>query len=328
MRFQNLILLVVFAGLLWACNPDDGTEKEIVASITSSVNAIAVDNQNNKWIGTDEGLFKAVDEGYEKITLSITGKISSLYFDKNKKKLWVGTASGLLFGEVSKGEFSENVVDKSNLSNSNVLSFYFDENSRNWFGSEVGLSMNSGDEWKKENFRVNANGKLFPMTVENFAVNSIAAWDGDYYFATSGAKLYRAYDYNEEVDAFSGATQWDYPYNGQCITDTMFVVFVDKDGIQWMGGKEGVQLHKGHDAKDMTNFMFFYDELPDHYVLSISQAENGDVWIGTRNGIGIYDGSEWKTVTDGLPDLKVNAIAFDEDGSAWVGTPKGIVHIN
>jgi ligand-binding sensor domain-containing protein len=320
------IIPALFIVLLWTCKKDDDTpEKEIVQEINAEVNAIAVDIDNTKWIGTNEGLYKSVNDGYELQELSVSGKIYSLYYEANADILWIGTEGGLLKAAIGGDNISESSIDNENLSDPKVLTFYFDDVLRHWFGTEKGITMSHEDTWKKENFRINALEQLFPMDIEDYAVNSIASWDGDYFFATSGVKLYRAFNYDSSVDAFSGATQWDSPYNGQNISDTMFVVFIDNEGKQWMGGTEGLQVHTGHDP--LTNLTSYYDELPDNYVFDVNQAPNGDIWVCTREGIGIFNGTGWEILTEGLPDLYVTSIAFDNDGSAWIGTKKGLVNI-
>ncbi len=321
------ILPFILITLFWSCSekniieePDNDTIKQISAP----VNCIAVDKNNTKWIGTNDGLYKSVSGGFKLVELSVTGRIYSLYYNEPLNNLWIGTEISLLEAKTEGGNWTENVIPNEKLSNPKILSIYKDNNSKIWLGSEKGLSLNYGEIWKKEKFRVNIQNKLFATEIENYTINSICSWDGDYFFATSGAKLYRAFDYNAAVDAFSGATQWDPPYNGTSITDTMFVVFVDKTGNQWMGGTEGIQVHTGHDPKDLASFTYYSDELPDNYVLAINQSPNGDIWVGTRKGIGKFNGSQWEKITVGLPDLYVTSIAFDKDGKAWIGTKKGL----
>lgn len=317
-------LPVFLLGLFWSCEGDDNA---VVQEINTVVNAIVIDKNNTKWIGTDNGLYKSIEEGYELQKLAASGKIYSLYYEASENIIWIGTKSALLKANISTGKITDEVVPNDKLSNPTVLTLHIDSDSKRWFGTEKGFSLNYGEIWKTENFRINDQDKLFAMEIEEFPVNSIASWEGDYFFATSGAKLYRAFDYDASVDAFSGATQWDSPYNGESITDTMFVVFIDKDGNQWMGGKEGIQVHSGNNPKDLSSFTYYYDELPDYYVLAITQATNGDIWVGTRKGLSIFNGSGWETITNGLPDLYVTSIAFDKDGGAWIGTKKGLANI-
>jgi len=328
MKYIKFLPFIIIS-LFWSCKDkeiDDTPKKEVIKEITSAVNSIAVDKSNAKWIGTNDGLYKSVTDGYELQELTLTGKINSLFYDESLNMLWIGTESGLWKANIDNGNILETAIPNENLSNQNVLAIYADNNSKNWFATEKGFTLNYGTTWKKEKFRVNGQNTLFAMAIESFPVNSITSWDGDYFFATSGAKLYRAFDYDASVDAFSGATQWDPPYNGSSITDTMFVVFIDKIGQQWMGGKEGIQVHTGHNPKDMGSFTYYYDELPDNYVLAINQSPNGDIWVGTRKGIGVFNGSDWEIKTTGLPDLNISAIAFDKDGKAWIGTKKGLAN--
>ncbi len=322
-KFLPVILLSIFL----SCHDKENGDNGVVQEININVNAIVIDKNKTKWIGTDEGLYKSVAGGFELQQLSASGKIFSLFYEVSNDILWIGTESALLKATISGDNITDYIIDNENISHPTVLALHLDNNSKHWFGTENGISLNYDDTWKNENFRVNSENKVFAMAIEDFAINSIASWDGDYFFATRGAKLYRAFNYNDSIDAFSGATQWDPPYNGLSISDTMFVVFIDSEGKQWMGGKDGIQVHTGHEPKDQSSFTYYKDELPDNYVLAINQAANGDIWVGTRKGIGVYNGSVWTIITDGLPDLYISAIAFDEDGSAWIGTKKGLVNI-
>lgn len=320
-------LLLILAILVWACDKTVEPEGEILPSIDTTVTSIAIDKSNTKWIATVDGLYRSVEEGYLKQDISVTGKISSLYYEETADLLWIGTEIALLKATITADNLLDADIDSENLSNPNVLTMHVDQDGKRWFGTLDGLSLNYGDSWKKENFRVNTSGDLFPMGIENSAINSIASIDGDYFFATSGVKLYRAFGYDSSVDAFSGATQWSFPYNGQNLSDTMFVVFIDDEGKKWMGGKYGIQVHTGSDPKNPDSFTYYGDEFPDYYVLAIAQATDGNIWVGTRKGLAVFDGSAWETISQGLPDLYITAIAFDEDGSAWIGTKQGLVNI-
>ena len=328
MNLNRIISISSLVFILWACGNDEPEwQGETVQSLSGAINAIAVDNNNTKWIGTDNGLYRSVEEGYQSIVFPSSGKVHALLYEKQGNQLWIGTENGISNAVLSDNDFVLTDVAGEKLSNKQANNFYTDENSKLWIGTQQGITLNYNDTWKKEKFRVNEEGRMFTMDAEDFAVNSISSWDGDYFFATSGAKLYRATGYDSSIDAFTGATQWDFPYNGLSITDTMFVVFVDNAGQKWMGGTEGIQIHTGHDAKDHGSFTYYYDELPDPYILAINQAPNNKIWVGTRKGLAIFDGSNWSTVTEGIPDLYITAIEFDNDGSAWIGTKKGLAHI-
>jgi len=320
-KYLTLTLLIFFG-----CQTTKKKNEIVVPDINSySISSIVVDKSNTKWIGTDNGLYKTVTNGYVLEDISIPGKISTLFYEKSSNTLWVGTPAGLSKIGIGGSDISSSVISSKNLSNDSVQAIYVDSTSKRWFGSASGVTLNKNSTWKKENFIYNLLKKLVAMDIEQVSINSIACWDGDYYFATNVYGLYRAKGYNDTVDAFTGATQWFKPYNGDAAVDTMFAVYVDSKGNQWMGGTNGIQVHSGHDAK--SNMTSFNIELPNLYVHAIAEAPDGKIWVGTEQGLAKYDGSTWTKITTGLPNLFVTAIAFDKNGSAWIGTKQGIVNI-
>ena len=68
--------------------------------------------------------------------------------------------------------------------------------------------------------------------------------------------------------------------------------------------------------------------LVDNYVYSVIQArEPRHIWVGTREGVGIYDGKmEWAKFAqnDSLINQKVNAILQDSNENFWFGTENGM----
>ena len=61
-------------------------------------------------------------------------------------------------------------------------------------------------------------------------------------------------------------------------------------------------------------------------VQTITQDEQGNLWIGTRNGgVSRYNGKEWQSfsVRDGLTDNNIHVICPDGNGNVWFGTDAG-----
>jgi ligand-binding sensor domain-containing protein len=325
---KNLQLLpIILLLIISACKKDDNTNN---STFSKSVNSIVVDKNNTKWVGAEDGLYKGVGSDLTIQDIAITGQILSLLYEEGTNTLWIGTDAGLFKAGLNGSEISGvTSVEPNNLSNPVIRNGYLDSNQKRWFGTDLGFTLNKEDKWKNDSFRINIQGRIFPMNpVELLGINSIASWDGDYFFATSGGNLFRGKEFVDSVDAFTGATQWASPYNGQNLTDTMLVVFVDSKGQQWMGGLNGIQVHTGHDEKDATSFTYYNSELAGNIIHAIAEAPDGKIWVGTEKGLSIFNGTNWTIQTQGLPDLYVTSIAFDKiDGSAWVGTKKGIVNI-
>lgn len=69
---------------------------------------------------------------------------------------------------------------------------------------------------------------------------------------------------------------------------------------------------------------------------AIVQTNNGDVWLGTSNGLyrfilnsqGKMEYYVHYSVEHGLLENQILSILEDEPGSLWIGTPAGLCHLN
>jgi len=326
MKSKKVFLFTLSTIFLISCEKTPVNQPAVANLDQAAISSIAFDNSNTMWIGTDAGLFKSVSGGYENIYFDASKKINTLKFEKTTNVLWVGTNSGLskLTNVSNTGEIAEKIVS-SNLNCDTVRSIYIDSISSQWFGTSKGLNRFFTSNWQKSNFKKNASGTISAAKFEKIGVNSIASWDGDYYIATDGQFLYRCSGWDETVDAFTGATSCQAPWNGSSLTDTMNVVFVDSKNRQWMAGNNGIQSHTGHNPKE--NITTYDVELVNLRVHAVAEAPNGNIWIGTENGISIFNGTTWTTSNAVLPNKFVSAIAFDSTGKAWIGTKKGLISI-
>jgi ligand-binding sensor domain-containing protein/signal transduction histidine kinase len=70
------------------------------------------------------------------------------------------------------------------------------------------------------------------------------------------------------------------------------------------------------------------DGLLSDVILSLAAAPNGDLWVGTPDGLNrIRRGSiSSYTSADGLPDDFIRSLLADADGSLWIGTRRGLTH--
>jgi ligand-binding sensor domain-containing protein len=330
-NFFFLLLIPAFAISLFSCKKDKESGNKIFPDLNRRViSSITVDKYDNKWIGTDSGLYRSSAEGYvlEDIAGSLT--ILSLFYEEKNELLWVGTSKGISKVAVSQSGVSDyKNISTSLLSDTKVQACYSDSSTRRWFGSSNGLTLNIEEKWKKDSFTYNRRTKKLTISdLEKLSINSISSWDGDYYFTTNGKGLYRASNFNDTLDAFSGATRWDKEYNGTAISDTMYIVFIDSKGQHWMGGKKGIQVHTGHNTSiNTTTFVYYKSELPDSNVHVISEDRDGKIWVGTEKGLTVFNGTTWTKMSDKLSNDYITAITFDKLGYPWIGTKKGVICI-
>jgi ligand-binding sensor domain-containing protein len=321
---NSFLLSLLLLSILFSCKDDDGN---IAPNLDNqAVSALTFDNEDVLWVATDSGLFKQVTDGFQWIDVAIDAPVTSLAVEKTSNSLWVGTTNGISKIDLSSKDYTATPIAVTQLSNPSIVSAHIDSASNIWFGTALGFTMNSGDKWKANKFKKSLAGNIVGLDFEKFGINSIASWDGDYFFATNGNKVWRAFQWDASVDAFSGATMLDFPYNGQAIADTMYVVFIDSKGQQWHGGVKGLQVHIGHDSK--TDFYSFYDELANPVVRCVAESNDGKIWVGTENGISIFDGTNWTTSSATLPSNFVTSIVFDKNNKAFIGTKKGLATIN
>jgi signal transduction histidine kinase/ligand-binding sensor domain-containing protein len=57
-------------------------------------------------------------------------------------------------------------------------------------------------------------------------------------------------------------------------------------------------------------------------IFSLYENQGGQLWVGSQNGLGYFNGQTWKLLTtqDGLTGNSIRAITVDANGGVWIGT--------
>ena len=95
-----------------------------------------------------------------------------------------------------------------------------------------------------------------------------------------------------------------------------FLVATDK-GLTLSNGARGWQSFTGDDG------------LPILDLKHIAISSDGEVWLGSDQGLMSWKGGQWSYLASKrwLPDDHVTAVAPGQENSVWVGTPTGLAHI-
>jgi len=113
-------------------------------------------------------------------------------------------------------------------------------------------------------------------------------------------------------------------------SDATTTVVEDGAGTLWIGTNGGGlnAIHRSGDKAGTATTYSVRDVLLSDVILSLAPAPNGDLWVGTPDGLNRIRGSAVDAFTsaDGLPDDFIRSLLADADGSLWIGTRRGLAH--
>ncbi len=159
------------------------------------------------------------------------------------------------------------------------------------------------------------------------AVNSIA-------FDKSGRAWIGTFD---GVSVFDGETWLSYTMENSALEQTGAIVYtieVDSEGRIWIGLASGIDGSIG--GLIIVNGEV-WEAFPGNSppllgsVFAIAFDENNQAWIGTDQGVHIFDGTTWEILSkenSGLIANSIRAIEFDQKGGAWIGTIDGLSYFD
>lgn len=214
--------------------------------------------------------------------------------DDNEGNLVVGVkGSGIYWFDASGGY--QRISSEEGLTHGNRFSFYVDRNDNLWVGTDGGGL-----------YRIQKNHFLTPDKLSTGVMQSVAEdargglWvqnntrGGIVYFLTNSLQEYNF-----------GA--WS--------------VLVDSQQQLWAGTR-GAGLFRFASG----NFQPVTEAAPlGSKIYALYQSRDGQLQVGGQNGLGSFDGRNWKfyTLADGLPSTAVRAIAEGTNGDLWIGTEGG-----
>ena len=111
-------------------------------------------------------------------------------------------------------------------------------------------------------------------------------------------------------------------------SNTIFAITSTPDGAIWFG-TDNAGLYRLDARERLTRFMPQPGNpttLPSNKVSHLLVDGEGQLWVGTENGVARWTGSGFQPLDLGLlDDRRVNSLRIDLQGRIWVGTPSGVV---
>lgn len=297
------------------CEKEPNDKKPSTVSFENMrVNVIYNDANENLWVGTSNGLYKHLSDQWYDYSSEISGK-EVLDIITYAGSVWVGTREGLLKTQLDGHNLTiEETYNPTNscMESSQVNALGVSPDDKLWAGTENGICYYDEDQWEN-------------IMVEEMAginVSSLAFDQMEYFIGTYGDYLYHYYV--QDIDGSSGASYLIPPFNGELSTDTVFCTSMDKEGNLWFGSSKGLTKNK-NGTHVMNGSFTYYLQGIDVFDLHITDKiyagtgnglhiYDGNVW-------------EHFMKTDGLPNDSIIAVCTASNGDIWVGTTNGLAKI-
>jgi ligand-binding sensor domain-containing protein len=296
---------------------------------------IEIDDKNNLWICSNEGLGKInpATQSFEMIEFEnspISTFNSSLFID-NKGILWGGQLNGG-FGsfDPSTGIVKSYLFNSSNsnsISNNNVRSIIQEKDGTFWLGTDNGINHFYPKTEKFERYFYHQgsdrNSKDIGVIQSLIKDKSNSLWVGSVdrfvHKFNPSKKLFRSYKHDPGDTSSIGPGY-------------IFGLAEDTEGDVWIGGMSDVNsgLSKyNSDTQKLTRIP--KDNNTDIYITTIYQDSKGTLWIGTdSSGLLIYNSTNrsFTNFSDDFPGMitppGINVLLEDELVNFWIGTTSGL----
>ncbi len=272
------------------------------------------------WLATDRGLCRF--DGWETVHyrhapdaprgLSSDQLTSVATTRKNKGPLWIGTSSkGLMKFQPDSGEATwlmKGSPEAPDLLSDHIVDLGISEDKFLWIGTDSGLNVLN----LATDRIVAATGPLGSSRIASVTTFG----EGEVWVGTAAGELHRWDRKEQRFDLF-----WS-------TSVPVMTVAMDSKNSLWIGtAGKGLFLYSSDLGKTPQRLPRFAAGT----VTSLFVDSNTDLWVGTLDGLGLYDRANetfsWFTHSprqaDSLSDNQVNAIFEDRSKMLWVGTQGG-----
>ncbi len=278
--------------------------------------AMICDKSNCLWVSSYENcLYKVINRNDNFFDLSVDvngneiGNVKSIFYEKNKSRILVGSNSGLFeFDETNK------IISKIGLENKNIsVNDLLQIENDLYLGTDNGLICVAGN---KEELLFQGISFTKLISDEN---NIVAGTQNGIYFINSGT--YDTISYKNDPD------------NKNSLSDNVILSLnKDKQNNIWVGTYAGLNKFNSVN-KNFTRFAKTLNDtntLSNNYIYSILQKDENNLFLGTAGGINIFNVKEnkvWLVRESNIQNSVINSMIIDGN-NLWMGTNNGIARMN
>ncbi len=340
-------------GFIWLCTEDgltlfDGytfkTYKHSAAdssSISNNVIISIIEDKNDKlWIGTNNGLnvFNRSSQKFKKYFFNqhdskslSNDRIITFCFDRNDH-LWIGTENGLNRYNENTDDFTRyNVIEdlSRNVKGNSITALACDRNGMIW-SSEYFRGMYRIDPQTGliKNYPVNVSGGLLKDIISFICPNP----NGNLWLGLLNGQIVDFDPYLEKAEYFPLIS------NESVENNPVQAMIQSKNSLWYLCGKTLIQFNiRTRTFKKYSNDPRNPESLPKGMPLSISQANDGNIWIGLE-GLAVFNpnGEKFSPYYQKLPkespQIRQNYVTtfyHDNQDNLFIGTfLDGLIKLN
>jgi signal transduction histidine kinase/ligand-binding sensor domain-containing protein/DNA-binding response OmpR family regulator len=249
------------------------------------VNTFAEDNKGNLWIGSNGGgliYFDRQKNNFKtyrhdpKNPKSLSSDVIVDLCTDHTGGLWIGTYMGGLnyFDGTGFRRFMNDPSDPYSISHNNVWSVFEDSDKMLWIGT-LGGGLEIYDR-KTGRFIHHKQGDANSVH-SNFVMSISENKDKNIWFATANG-----------IDLYDKKTSRFIPFisnqdTNSLISNSTLDIFCDSRGWVWIATRDGLNMYDP--VKQKFHLFTQRNGLPDNNILTILEDLNGDMWLGTSQGL-------------------------------------------
>ncbi|MEZ4721832.1 MAG: two-component regulator propeller domain-containing protein [Flavobacteriales bacterium] len=253
-------------------------------------------------LGTKSSLI-SYDQG--KFT-TLIHNISVNTMTSNDDELWITTTKDGVY-KITKNDTIQ-FTTEDGLSSMYQNDACIDKHGDTWFISKNGIIKYIKSSKKFEHIR-----SIDPSHDDNLKV-LFSDKESNIWVGTSGAGILK----------YTGDKAVTFTKDDGLASEQIMCIRQQSDGKYWFATYgSGVISYDGQTFKNIT----FEDGLLNNTIWSLEVIENDLIWIGTSDGINIYDHGKLESfpLNDQLPFVRVSAIFRDQHNDIWIGTRDGLL---
>ena len=279
-----------------------------------SAHTLAEDAEGNIWLGTwDEGLQK-IENPYSHGPLKtvdyvsgaehslIDNRIYTLVSDPMRKRLWIGTRSGLCWMELARPGFFTRFEQKPGSWFEPVMSgvdcMMIDHRDNLW----------AGTFWSGI-FVIESESNLFKRIGSSIPMTALLAGPGYVLACAEAEGITRI-----ELPGGKFIPMWEpLGFSTYFKMPMVYALKRRRNGDIWFGFYDDQGIAIMHTDGSVSHIDLYNPLIPNRHVICLHEDKGGNMWIGTKNGVGVQSHSGAEHVFPEIKGHVVNIVDIGRD---------------